>query len=51
LAPENVHFTQDIRQLLYGPRNDVYRILFTILGDTVQVLHVRHSAQQHLTED
>jgi plasmid stabilization system protein ParE len=51
LAPENEHFTQEIRQLLHGPRNDVYRILFTIQGDTVHVLHVRHGAQQHLTED
>ena len=30
LAPENEHFTQEIRQFLHGPRNDVYRILFTI---------------------
>ena len=51
LAPENEHFTQEIRQLLYGPRNDVYRILFTIEGNTVHVLHVRHGAQQHLTDD
>jgi plasmid stabilization system protein ParE len=51
LAPENEHFTQEIRQLLQGPRHDVYRILFTIQADTVHVLHVRHSAQQHLTED
>ena len=51
LAPENEHFTQEIRQLLYGPRNDVYRILFTIQGDTVHVLHDRHGAQQHLTEE
>ena len=51
LAPENEHFTQEIRQLLYGPRNDIYRILFTIQGDAVHVLHVRHGAQQHLTED
>ena len=51
LAPENEHFTEEIRQLLYGPRNDVYRILFTIQGDTVHVLHVRHGAQQYLTED
>jgi plasmid stabilization system protein ParE len=48
LAPENEHFPQEIRQLLYGPRHDVYRILFTIQNDTVYVLHVRHSAQQYL---
>jgi plasmid stabilization system protein ParE len=51
LAPENEHFTQDIRQLLSGQRHDVYRILFTIEGNTVHVLHVRHGAQQYLTEN
>ena len=51
LAPENEHFPQEIRQLLYGPRHDVYRILFTIQNDAVHVLHIRHSAQQYLSED
>jgi plasmid stabilization system protein ParE len=50
LAPENEHFAEEIRQLLSGHRNDLYRILCTIRGDTVHVLHVRHGAQQHLTE-
>jgi plasmid stabilization system protein ParE len=50
LAPEHAHFAEEIRQLLFGRRNDVYRILFTIQGDTVHVLHVRHGAQQQLTE-
>jgi plasmid stabilization system protein ParE len=51
LAPENEHFTQEIRQLLHGPRHDVYRILFTVESDTVHVLHVRHGAQQYLPEE
>jgi len=50
LAPEDPHFDVEIRQLLYGKRNAVYRILFTILEDedTVSVLHVHHSAQRRL---
>jgi plasmid stabilization system protein ParE len=51
LAPENEYFTEEIRQLLYGRRRDVFRILFTMQGDTVHVLHIRHGAQQHLHEE
>jgi len=51
LAPENGHFPEEIRQLLYGTRRDVFRILFTIQGDTVHVLHVRHGAQRYLHEE
>ena len=50
-APENGHFPEEIRQLLYGTRREVFRILFTIQGDTVYVLHVRHGAQQYLHQD
>jgi plasmid stabilization system protein ParE len=31
-----------VRQLLYGRRPHVYRILFTIDGDTIFILHIRH---------
>ena len=42
----------DLRMLLYGRGRQVYRILFTIDGDTVNVLRVRHAAQDWLsTED
>jgi plasmid stabilization system protein ParE len=34
----------EVRQLLYGKRRGVYRILFTIAGDTVWVLRIRHGA-------
>ncbi|MGH2410909.1 MAG: type II toxin-antitoxin system RelE/ParE family toxin [Chloroflexota bacterium] len=45
-APENEAFPQEIRQLLYGKGRHVYRILFTMKGDTVSVLHVRHGARK-----
>ena len=48
LAPESVAFNVDIRQLLYGRRQHRYRVLFTIHGKTVQVLHIRHGARRHL---
>lgn len=40
-----------LRQLLHGRRPHVCRILFVIDGDTVNVLRVRHAAQDRLTED
>ena len=35
----------EARMLLYGRRRGVFRILYTINGDTVWVLRIRHSAQ------
>jgi plasmid stabilization system protein ParE len=34
-----------IRQMLYGRRRGVYRILFSVQGDTVYLHYVRHEAQ------
>ena len=48
VAPEDAYFEQEIRQLLYGRRGGVYRALFTIVGDEVHVLHVRHGARKPL---
>lgn len=49
LAPENDAVEPEIRQLLYGPRSGVYRALFTITGEEVRVLHIRHAARQTMT--
>src|SRR5262249_6265009 len=51
LAPENGHFPEEIHQLLYGNRRDAFRVLFTIQGDTVHVLHIRHGAQRYLHQE
>ena len=37
----------EVRQLLYGR----YRVLFTIDGGTVYVLHIRHGARQPLAPE
>jgi plasmid stabilization system protein ParE len=50
-APENESFSEDIRQLLYGKRRGVYRILFTIHEDIVRVLHVRHGAREPMERE
>ena len=44
LAPESASFEEEIRQLIYGK----YRILFTVEGETVFVLRVRHGAREYL---
>ncbi len=35
----------EVRILLYGKRRGVYRILFSIVGETVWVLRIRHSTR------
>ena len=42
LAPENERVPFEVRQLLYGRKPNVYQIIFTIDGDTVYILHIRH---------
>ncbi|MBD2312662.1 type II toxin-antitoxin system RelE/ParE family toxin [Desertifilum sp. FACHB-1129] len=52
LAKENEYFSQEIRQLLYGQKRNLYRILFTVLEEvsTVRILHIRHSSQLAIGE-
>ena len=45
IAAENDKFPEEIRELLYGKRNNKYRIIFTIRGNAVHVLHVHHGAR------
>jgi plasmid stabilization system protein ParE len=51
LAPEAVYFGREVRQLLYGKRNNKYRILFEIRDKSVIVLRIRHGARRFLGED
>ena len=46
LAPENDSVPFEMRQLLYGHKPHVYRILFTIAGETVYVLRIRHGRRK-----
>jgi plasmid stabilization system protein ParE len=48
LAPENEYFLEEIRNLFYGKRTNAYRIIFTIRGDTVHVLHIRRGSREVL---
>jgi plasmid stabilization system protein ParE len=48
ITAENDKFPIEIRELLYGRRRNVFRIIFTIRDDTVSILFVHHGAQQEL---
>lgn len=49
IAAESEVFREPIHELLYGKGNrGAYRILFTVEGRTVFVLHVRHGSMETL---
>jgi hypothetical protein len=48
LAPEAEDLGLALRQLLFGKRQGLWRILFTVEGNTVNVLHLRHAAREPL---
>ena len=48
LAPENKSFPFEVRHLLYGRKPHVYRVLLTIEGNTVFILHIRHARRNPL---
>ncbi len=48
LAPESDAFEEKIRQLLYGKRRGVYRVLFAVRGEVVYIFSIRHSARDFL---
>jgi hypothetical protein len=43
-------FPFEVLQLMYGGRPHQYRILFTIDGDSVGVLHIRHGRRRVIGE-
>jgi plasmid stabilization system protein ParE len=48
VIPESCYFEPELRQLLYGRRHHVRRIIFIIEGDTVHVVHYRHGSLPQL---
>jgi plasmid stabilization system protein ParE len=49
IAPENSVFPFEVRQLLYGRKPHVYRVLFTVDKDSVIILHIRHGRQLRIS--
>ncbi len=48
IAPESQDLDREVRQLLYGRRRQMYRILYEVRGDTVVVLRIRHTSRAYL---
>src|SRR4051795_6528961 len=48
-AEEAADLGLDLRELMYRQRRNVYRVLFTIDGQSVNVLRIRHAARDRLT--
>ncbi len=51
IAPENALVEPEIRQLIFGRRQGAFRALFSIIGDEVQVLHIRRAARDWASAD
>ena len=51
LANEAVDLGVELRELLVGRRPHVHRVLFTIDGEKVNILRVRHAARDRLSSD
>jgi plasmid stabilization system protein ParE len=49
LAAEAEELDLELRELLFGKRRGVYRILFVIDGRTVNILHIRHAARRSIS--
>lgn len=49
LAREDELFSYELRQLVYGRGHGRYRVIFTVRGNAVHVLHVRHGALPAMT--
>ena len=45
LADEGKDLGCELRELIFGKRRGTYRILFLIVDETVQVLHIRRAAR------
>lgn len=47
-AEESDRLGLDVRQLLFGKRRGQYRILFRVIENRVEILHVRHTMRDWL---
>lgn len=51
LAVEAEDLEQEIRELLVGRKRFKYRLLFRVVGKTVQILRVWHSSRDAITSE
>jgi hypothetical protein len=43
-------FDVEVRELLFGDKRNLYRMLFTVVGSKVNILRVRSTRQQRLID-
>ena len=48
-AAERRKLKRELRQILFGRKPNVFRAVFVIEGDTVQILRIRRAARRALT--
>jgi plasmid stabilization system protein ParE len=48
-ARENEHVDVEIREFLFGKRPCVFRVMFTVDGETVRILRIRRAQRRFLT--
>lgn len=51
ISDESDAFDVEVRELLFGKRKNVYRILFAVSGKRVNVLRIRSTKQQRLIDE
>ena len=51
VSPESEAFDVIVRQLLYGKKPHIYRILFSVQDEKVYILRVRSTRQQSLLNE
>ena len=51
LSPEAAFLRRQIRQMFYGKRGGVYRILYEVVGDKATVIGIRHGSRRFLHEE
>ena len=48
IVAERDKFPEEAREMLYGKRSHMYRVVFAIRGDAVAILRVHHASQRDL---
>lgn len=50
ISEESAAFDMEVRELLFGDKRNVYRMLFAVEGSKVNILRVRSTRQQRLID-
>jgi plasmid stabilization system protein ParE len=51
LAPEHRKLKRQLRQLLFGKKPNVFRVIFLVEGETVRILRILRASRRFLERD